>query len=148
MNIEIDQSGKIEATNRKTIVAFSNSTHRSVSISSKDKKVLQKFFREAGKPEMFIYRVFAILCFYLIKEDIKKIDSIIIDLEYLGKESVVKDLILSLIRRNNPSFDKSKIKFSSITKKSRAHWEGYEVFKGKRKANKNLNYKDILKYII
>ena len=129
-------------------MAFSNGKRYSVSILPKDKKILKKFFREAGKPEMFIYRVFAILCFYVIKDNIKKIGSVTIDPEYLGKESIVKDLILSLIRKNNPNFDKSKIRFSFITKKSKAHWEAYEVFKERKKANKKLSYKDILKYII
>ena len=148
MNIEIDQSGKLEATNRKTVIAFSNNKKHFISILPKDKQILQKFFRDAGKPEMFIYRVFAILCFLLIKDHLLEIDGLTIDQEYLGKSSIIKDLILNLIRKENPNFNKSKIVFDHITKKSNAHWVAYETFTSKSTTGKVIKYKEVLKYLI
>ena len=60
MKIEIDQSGKIENTNKNTIIAFSDSKFKSIFISAKEKREIQKFFRRIGKPKIFIYKVFEI----------------------------------------------------------------------------------------
>ena len=54
MRIEIDQSGKIENTNKNTIIAFSNNKFKSIFISAKDKREIQKFFRRIGKPRIFV----------------------------------------------------------------------------------------------
>ena len=64
MRIEIDQSGKIENTNKNTIIAFSNNKFKSIFISAKDKREIQKFFRRIGKPRIFVYKTFAILIFF------------------------------------------------------------------------------------
>jgi len=64
MKIEIDQSGKIEDTSKNTIIAFSNGKFKSIFISAREKRELQKFFRRIGKPRIFVYRVFAILIFF------------------------------------------------------------------------------------
>ena len=99
MDIEIDQSIKIEQTDRDTAVAFSNHVSRCALIRAKDKQELQKIFRVAGKRRMFVYRVFAILVFLLIKDYLQKIDTITIDREYLGWEFQVKDYLLQEIRK-------------------------------------------------
>ena len=71
MRIEIDQSGKIENTNKPTVVGFSNKESGIVLITPKDKKAIQKYFRDIGKPKLFIYITFVALVFYLIKNHIK-----------------------------------------------------------------------------
>ena len=44
MNIEIDQSGKVEETQHDTILAFSNGKSKAVSISARTKRKLQDVF--------------------------------------------------------------------------------------------------------
>ena len=56
MNIAIDQSSKIEYTNKDTVIAYSNHKQKSLIIKAKDKRKVQKMFREAGKPDIFIYK--------------------------------------------------------------------------------------------
>jgi hypothetical protein len=68
MNIEIDQSGKIENTSVNTIVAFSNSEFACVLLSAKDKRAIQKIFRQINKPRMYIYKVFCLVDFYFDKK--------------------------------------------------------------------------------
>jgi len=58
---QIDQSGKIEQTNKVTIVAFSNDKSGSVMLSASDKRALQEIYRKAGKPRVFPTQVFAAL---------------------------------------------------------------------------------------
>lgn len=55
---QIDQSGKIEQTNKLTIVAFSNDKSGSVLLSASDKRVLQEIYRKAGKPRVFPTQTF------------------------------------------------------------------------------------------
>lgn len=135
MDIEIDQSGKIEDTNKNTVVAFSNSRFKSVLIGAKEKREVQKLFRRIGRSRMFVYRSFAILIFLLIRRHLKEIQKITIDEEYPGKESLIKNLLFQEIRAVNADFDKKNIVFRRIGKKSRAHFVAYGVAAGKKTAD-------------
>lgn len=73
MHIKIDQSGKVEDTRINTVVSFSNGKRKSISIDRREKRELQKIFREGKKGHVFIFKTFAILIFLLIKEDIFEI---------------------------------------------------------------------------
>ena len=148
MKIEIDQSGKIEDTSKNTIIAFSNAKIKSIFISAREKRELQKFFRRIGKPRIFVYRVFAILTFLLIKSDLQEIQDIIIDQEYTGKSALIKNFLLQEIKKVNPSFSRANIDFQQIGKKSRAHFLAYGVAIGKRNADIEVGAKEIFKMIV
>jgi len=148
MRVEVDQSWKIENTNKHSVLAFSNGTSSSVLIPAKDKKLLQEFFRAAGKPEMFVYRTFAVLAYHLIKDHLDKIDTIVFDREYPQKEALIKDLFLQLVRKQRPNFDKGCVWFEEIGKKSNAHWEAYWVFKGEKEPAKIVTHQMVLKEIL
>lgn len=148
MRIEIDQSWKIENTNKDSVLAFSDGISSSVLIPAKDKKLLQKFFRDAGKPEMFVYHTFAILAYYLVRDYLDKIDTIVFDREYPSKDALIKDLFLQLIRRHRPDFDKNGIWFEELKKKSNAHWEAYWVFKGTKEPAKIITYQMVLRELL
>lgn len=147
MRIEIDQSGKIENTNKDTIVAFSNRVFGSILIEAKDKREIQEIFRRIGKSRVFIYKLFAILIFLLIKNHLKKIEEIVIDEEYPGKSVLIKDFLLREIRKVYPKFSKENIFFKPIGKKSKAHNIAYNTFKKRRKADIIVG-KKILKFLI
>jgi len=148
MKIEIDQSGKIENTDRDTVIAFSNDISGNIMIKAKDKREIQKFFRRIGKSRVFIYKLFAILIFLAIKKHIKKIDQIIIDIEYPGWEHLIKDYLLSGIKRVKPNFDAKNISFKAIGKKSKAHLVAADVTHKKVKPDLEIKIKETLKYII
>ena len=147
MKIEIDQSGKIENTNKDTVIAFSDDNFGSLLIKAKDKREIQEIFRQAGKPRVFIYKLFTILIFLLIKNHLKKVEEIVIDEEYPGKSALIKDLLLREIRKIRPRFLKENISFRQIGKKSKAHNIAYNTFKKKRKTDIVVN-KKILKFLI
>lgn len=148
MKIEIDQSGKIEDTNKDTVVAFSNDVFGSILIKGKDKREIQKIFRKIGKRRIFVYRLFAILIFLLIKKYIKKISQMIIDEEYPGKTGIIKDFLLREIRKIRPDFPKDGILFQRIGKKSKAHYLAYGVAIGKKLADEKVTFKEILKFVV
>jgi len=146
MIIEIDQSGKIEQTNRHTVIAFSNSKKKSIMISASEKKKIQSEFRRIGRPRMFVYQTFNIMIFILLKRYIKKIDRIIIDKEYPGKEKVMKNQIVDLFNKSQIEIDPKLILFKEIGKKSNAHSVGYLAFK-KKKADIKITAKEIIRYL-
>lgn len=82
MKIEIDQSGKIEDTSKATVIAgVGKNWQKSVLISARNKRIIQQVFRQTNQPKLFISKLFAVLIFYLIKEDFKDISVLMIDRE-------------------------------------------------------------------
>lgn len=147
MRIEIDQSGKIEKTNKSTIIAFSNGVSSSVLVKAKDKQELQKFFRKMGKGRVFVYNVFAILIFILIRPHLNQIDQVIIDDEYTGQSYLIKNFLMQNIKKDNPNFTARSILFRNIGRKSKAHLEAYGVALNKRKAAKVISAREVLKFL-
>jgi len=117
MKIEIDQSGKIENTNRKTIIAFSNGSCGAVVISAKDKKSIQTYFRTLGKPRLFIHITFVVLIYLLICNKIMRDDQIVIDREYPGYDNLIIGSLKNLLAKKKIT----DISIAQIGKKSRAH---------------------------
>ena len=142
MRIEIDQSGKVEDTQKLTVVCFANGRAKTLLISAQEKRKVLIVMREIDKPyKNFVFRIFSGLIFLLIKNE--KIDSLVIDREYPGHEAIIRNILLSL-------FDKNKIKlpkvsFDQIGKKSKAHKEAIAVFQGKRKPDIVVRADDVLK---
>lgn len=148
MDIEIDQSGKIENTSKNTIIAFSNNIFGSIFISAQNKREIQKVFRNAGRSRMFVYKLFAILIFLLVGKHLGNIDQIIIDDEYPGKGYLIKNFLFQEIQKINPSFSADNITIKIIGKKSRAHYVAYGVAIGKKLPDKRVNIKEILRFIV
>lgn len=148
MNIEIDQSGKIENTNKDTVIAFSDDTSRSILIKARDKREIQKIFRKIGKSRIFVYKLFSILIFLLIKRQLRKIDQIFIDNEYPGWEYLIKDYLLREIRRIKPDFEPESISFKEVGKKSRAHYMTRNIIHKKRDPDLKVGVKEVFKYIV
>src|SRR3989338_250467 len=148
MIIEIDQSGKLEATNKQTVIAFSNGKRKSICISGKEKRELQEFFRRIGKPRMYIYRVFAILIFLLIRDELKGIDGMVIDREYPGWDHLIKDFLLREIRRIRANFDPHCISFHEVGKQSGSHFAAYGVNCMKKEPDITVRADDVLRHLV
>src|SRR3989344_7370607 len=136
MKIYIDQSGKVEYTSQDTIIAYSNGSQKSICMKAKDKRELQSIFREAGKPDMFVFRTFGTLIYLLIEDDLDHIDSMVIDTEYIGYEHLIKDTLMQLIRRKEKYFDKNSIHFKRVGKNHQCHVIALGTFRGERKPNR------------
>lgn len=148
MKIYIDQSGKVEYTSKPTVVAYSNSKSKSLKINGKDKREIQQIFKEAGKPDMFMFRTFGILITILVLPHIDKITSIAIDLEYKGNDHLVKDSFLQALRKKGIFFDKAMIHFVQVGKKHPCHTIAIEVFRGNKKPSVTITAKEVLKYVL
>jgi hypothetical protein len=147
VKIEIDQSIKIENTNKTTYVAFSNSINHVVSVSSREKKKIQTFFRKSGKRRLFVIFTFTAIVFLLIRDYLKEGMTVIIDKEYLGYEKLIAQKLKEFIDENTRRKN-YRILFSLIGKKSRAHIVAYDAFRGREKVKtKSISSEDIIKII-
>lgn len=143
MRIEIDQSGKIENTERPTVLAFSNKKFRAILIAAREKRILQIHFRKLKKPRMFIFSTFAAMVVCLIKTYRGNLSEIIIDREYYGHEDIIKSLILEISRSQSVELTKDQIRFRSVGKKSRAHILALSSYRN-RKSDLKISAKEVL----
>ena len=144
MTYEIDQSGKIEDTNKLTVVAYANGKIKSVKIGSTEKQKLLKVVRTLDYPKQtYVYKIFAALIYFLLADE--DIDYVIIDREYLGHEITIKGFLMYLLNKNgrNVPF----IAFGHIGKSSPAHKAAIDIFRGKKEADLVVNAKEILKLL-
>jgi len=146
MRIEIDQSGKVEDTSRKTVVAYadSNDKTKSVLVSARTKRKIQEIYRTMGKSKLFIYNTFSILLFFLTKEN-KKSDLIVVDLEYPGKDKIILDMLNEI--REVHKLSQLNVRFERIGNKPKAHYAANKVFNNKKKADVILGTNDIVETI-
>ena len=144
MQLQIDQSQKIEQTSKDTVIGLTNSKTFSILIPRKIKRRLQEEFRKKGEPRLFVYRTFiagVVLLLYHSKLDLKENDVVVIDIEYFGKDQILASMFLEMYSR---IFTKlPQIEFRTIGRKSKAHTVSYMTAKGKQKANKMLTYGEL-----
>jgi hypothetical protein len=141
MKVDIDQSGKVENTAHITVLGYSNGSYGSIFIRSHDKKVIQQYFRDQGKPRLFIIQTFSILLYLLIRRFRLEENVLYLDTEYLGHEGTIVNYLSQL------GIDTGRIRFTFIGKTSRAHKiarEGYMI----RSADVQISAADVIGCII
>lgn len=138
---QIDQSGKIEQTNKNTVLGYSNSITRSILIPKKLKRKIQEVFRLHGFTSLFVYFLFSVGIFYLIEEFENK-QEITIDTEYPGKDKIISSILESLLRNfNKPHHN---ISFARIGNRPPAHYVAKDVYDKKKIASTILNMEDVI----
>jgi hypothetical protein len=142
----IDQSGRVEETNKITIVALADKKKSfAIALSPKTKKELQAIFRKLGKPKTFPVVIFADTVFMCMLRSRNFPQELIIDSEYPGHENTIKNIIITLCRRFKKKVP--DIYFSNIGKKDPAHLAAWNVYTKKAKPNIILeteNFKGII----
>ena len=109
MPIEIDQSWKLEFTNKQTVLA--DSLGHAITISSQDKKRLKTYFRIMNKRKMYINQTFAILLAYLIINTFTQTQQYIIDIDEHNQ------------RLNYPISSSTKYPNSTTTNTIQPNWQ-------------------------
>lgn len=141
MHIEVDQSGKVELLSVDTVIACSNDRQYSIKIPKKIKQEI--YYNYKNKIKQIKYKLFCIGVYYCIERFLRKLELIIIDDEYHGRNNIVKSILISYIKENYRDFDEKMIRFSQITKNSNAHHVAIETFRGEHKPNEVLTEKQI-----
>jgi hypothetical protein len=144
--VEVDQSGKkVEKTNTDTALAFSDGEEGAVLITAKVKRQCLETLRKADrKVQIFVLQIFSAGLFLLLKDYLDRLQMIIIDEEYPGREGDIKGMLLNLIRKERPGFPKEAIVFQQVGRKSGAHYKAYGVYKGFQDPDRTLTAEDIL----
>src|SRR5262245_27491974 len=122
--MQIDQSGKIEQTHQDTILCLSNGDWFAVKVSATTKRQLQEIFRRNGQIRNYILFTFAAGIALLLKLN-PKVRSVTIDQEYLGKEPIIKQLVLSMLE--TPKREGPAIHFGFVGKSALAHHRAYAI---------------------
>ena len=145
LNVEVDQSWKIEQTNRATALALADGIEYAVLVPSGAKKEAISRLRATGKSGRRIYLyLFAVAVYQLLKEHLDLLSAVVIDCEYEGREHDVRLVLLNLIWKSHPGFPAEAIAFGHIGKTSRAHKRALAVFRNEIGADRILTAEDLL----
>lgn len=137
MNYQIDQSGKVEQTDKDTVIAFSNSKVGAVILTKKEKRHLQELFRRIGMPAIFVDATFAVLLYLLIKNIPNR--KWIIDIEYPGHTKTIEKMY-DFLSKKSVDFH-----WKLVGKSSPAHDIAYKVYARKLKIGKRIAAEEIWK---
>ena len=100
MDVEVDQSIKIEQTSKDTILAFSNDGQVAILIPAKVKRLVLAHLKARGKPapvaRLMLFS--AGLCL-LLREVAESLMTITIDQEYPGHEADIRGMLLRFLRK-------------------------------------------------
>lgn len=146
MKYQIDQSGKIEQTERHTVVACTNGSKASIFLNRKEKRILQKMFKQLQNQKFFPYLTFAALIAIVIKE-IKPKYKIIVDKEYEGHENLISERVNIYLEQLGYKA-KYHLVFGHVGKTSNAHNYAYQVAIGKIMPTKTVNAQQILEIVL
>lgn len=147
---EVDSSGRIDDVTSPTVISISAGLSITLLISGTEKRrALQAIHRlkpSWGSTRLNVY-LYTILVFSLLKDHIRKLDLVVIDSEYQGYESVMKDTILRLLRKNGVKIDKMKLNFVSLARSSPARIMASRVYKGLAEPDLSITAEEVLSKI-
>lgn len=142
---QIDQSGKIEQTDKNTILVMCNGSITSIVFKKQSKRILQQLFKTNKRQRFFPYLAFSALLAILLKIKTPT-NKVIIDHEYLNFESLILERasaylkILGIKRHLH-------LQFGHVGKTSNAHNLASMVTKKKLKPSKTVTLEEILKLL-
>jgi len=146
MKVEINQSNKIEQTNKDTIIGLADDKIFTVLIKAKIKRKLQEEFKKQGKPRLFVYRTFVagiILVFRYAQ--LKNLSRVVIDEEYYGKDKLLKSIFLEMWSKYFTEVP--EVCFERIGKKAKVHNVCYFTMKRKYRPDRVISFKEI-RYLV
>jgi hypothetical protein len=148
MSVEIDQSGKIEQLDKNTIVALANDSSSAIFISASSKRKLFFKLRKSKTPRNILYpQIFTILIYLAIHQMNECPNVLLIDEEYTGKNKLIKDMLLTLIKKSKPKWN-GDIRFKLVGKLSPSHRLAWGIHTKTLKVScLKTNEIEILKYL-
>jgi len=142
--VEIDQSWRLENTNKATAIGFSNGKSGSILIPSKVKKAVYQILNEKyGRTNSNNLRLFSCGILLLIKIHELTNYTFLIDEEYPSHDITLVDMIIKRGTKIGLKLSKNQFNIVNIGK-SEAHWVSIKTFKNKKFATKIIKLNDIL----
>lgn len=143
--VEVDQSGKVEDTAKDTVLVFTDGESYSILIPATVKRAVYRELTNRGLREKEItVQLFSVGLYFLLREHITNLQQITIDTEYTGKNTLIKERLVSYLLRGHYQVEPSQISFGHVGKRSPAHLLGISVFRKERKADLTLTLEQVL----
>ena len=144
MTYQIDQSIRIEETNRDTVIGLADTKTKNsfaLVIPAKTKRRIQEYYRRQNLPKIFMIDLFTAGIILVLKKLHFKMNNLVIDIEYPGHE-------IRIIRQVQSVYPHiSSVSFSIIGKHSPAHYAAYGVHIHKRKPEYRANYRELISLV-
>ena len=152
MPIEVDQSNKIERTEKDTILALSNDERRAILIPARVKREAIAWLKRRKKSSKMIYlRLFAAGLFILLRPRlaniIKRGQQIVIDTEYEGHESKIKGMLLRYAHAAGFQLSKEAVSFARVGKSSSAHQTAWQVQRGRLAPDHRVSLNELIELV-
>jgi len=145
--VEVDQSIKIEQSGA-TILAFANGITHAILIPSEAKTTAYRVLRRRGKASATAYPLlFAACLFLLLRDHLKQLDQVIIDIEYEGKNADIRSFLLEHIWKAEPTFAPDQIIFRRIGKHSPAHVKANAVREQRDKHYRKVSTEELVQLV-
>ncbi|MCB0232375.1 MAG: hypothetical protein KDI07_17250 [Anaerolineae bacterium] len=127
MKIEVDQSGRIEMAG-DTVIAAADGFVVTVRVRAEVKMTVRDALKQRGvKTRMIMIRMFVGGIVMALQDNLRTIDSLTIDEEYIGYEAEIKSLLIDRLRSLDLQLDPHLITVARVGKKSPAHHAAIRV---------------------
>jgi len=151
MPIEVDQSNKVERTDKDTILAFADGQHLAIVIPAKAKRQALELLIGQGKSRKVAYLViFAAGLFILLRGYLDRAaqeERIIIDTEYSGQEANIRAMLLRHAYNAGWALTAERIVFLPVGKSSNAHKLAWGVQRGELAPDYRVTYEDLCRLL-
>lgn len=143
--VYVDVSAKVEQWNRDSAVVASNDSLRILLVPGRVKQSLRAHLLRSNKRKTAHFRIFALLIFLSVKDDLDSTSQIVVDQDYSGHsaEGQIKNLLLALIRTIRPGTTGGFIRFANV-KGHPADVFARQVFIRKRQPDRVVTYEELL----
>lgn len=140
----VDMSAKVEQWSWNSAIAISNGRSRVYLIQGRVKQAVRQFLIRLYGEKSIEYRMFALLVFLIVQDEVADISQLIIDRDYTGNEAeaTIKNLLLPMLRLNRPSANAGFIRFENV-RGSKADKLARKVYAGEVKADKKISYIEV-----
>lgn len=146
--VYIDLSAKVEQWVRASAVAMSNGASRTILLTGKEKQRTRRWLSAQYGGKSTQYRLLAALIYLVVKDDLPNIRQVVIDQDYSGHQvkSMIKSLLLELLRRDKPNVTAGFVRFEKV-EKSRADILAKKVYDGKVSPDRIVRFAEIKKLL-
>jgi len=140
----VDLSAKAEHWTKASAVAAANDHCRVYIVSGKVKQRARRLIRELHGSKSEQYRLLAALVYLVVRDDLHRLTHIVIDKDYAGHqaEATIKNLLLTLLRRDKPDATAGLVRFAEV-RGSRADRLAKLVYDGEAVPDRVVSFSEL-----
>lgn len=145
---QIDQSRKFEQTSGDTIIACANDVQCSIRIPASVKRdVIQTEIARGKSLKQIVIACFAAGIYLVMRECGSPDRRVVVDREYEGHERTIRAMIIRHFQKGDAQIKPEVIAFGTVGKSSAAHQLAWQIYRGRKKADRVINRGELLALI-